>query len=75
VIINNYRGGKVEETNPKIIAELTGVSLLGIVPHDAKINVDKGSHGNIVSLVEKNVDVKKIISFSYYNYLESTSSP
>jgi len=63
VIINNYRGGKVEETNPGIIAELTGVPILGIIPHDTKINVEGGSHGNIVSLVEKNVDIEKIISF------------
>lgn len=70
VIINNYRGGKVEETNPKIIAELTGVPILGIVPSDTKINVDEGIHGNIVSLVEKNVDIGKIISFLFNeNYL------
>ncbi|MCZ7392164.1 MAG: dethiobiotin synthase [Candidatus Methanoperedens sp.] len=63
VIVNNYRGGKVEETNPGIITELTGVHILGIIPHDTKINVEGGSHGNIVSLVEKNVDIEKIISF------------
>ncbi len=63
VIINNYHGGKVEETNPKIIAELTGVPVLGIVPNDTKINVDEGSLGNIVSHVEKNVNIEKIIFF------------
>jgi dethiobiotin synthetase len=65
VIINNYRGGIAEETNPRIIAELAGIAILGIIPHDTKINVEGGSLGNIVSLVEKNVDVKKIISFSH----------
>jgi dethiobiotin synthetase len=65
VIINNYRGGKVEETNPGIITELTGVPILGIIPRDTKINVESGSHGNIVSSVEKNVDIEKIISFLF----------
>lgn len=63
VLINNYRGGKVEETNPGVIAKLAGAPVLGIVPNDTKINVDEGSQGNIVSLVEKNVDIRKIISF------------
>lgn len=63
VIINNYRGGKVEETNPKIIAELTGIPVLGIVPNDTKINVDEGSQGDIVSLVEENVNIRKITSY------------
>ena len=63
VIINNYCGGKVEETNPRIIAELTDITILGIIPSDTKINVDEGSQGDIVSLVEKNVDIGEIISF------------
>ncbi len=62
VIINNYSGGKVEETNPRIIAELTGVPVLGIVHSDTEINVDGGCLGNIISLVEKNVDIRKITS-------------
>jgi len=62
IVINNYRGGIVEETSPEVIAELTGLPILGIIPHDHTINVECGSCGNIVSLVEKNVDIDKIIS-------------
>lgn len=62
IVINNYRGGIAEETNPEVIAQLTGLPILGIIPHDPAINVDGGITGNIVSLVEKNVDMEKIIS-------------
>lgn len=62
-IMNNYMGGIAEETNPKVIAELTGLPILGIIPHDPMTNVESGSCGNIVPLVEKNVDIDKIISF------------
>lgn len=61
-IMNNYRGGIAEETNPEVIAELTSLPILGIIPHDPAINVESGSLGNIVPLVEKNVDLEKIIS-------------
>ncbi len=62
IVINNYRGGIAEETNPEVIAELTGLPILGIIPHDPVINVESGSQGNIVPLVEKNVDLEKIIT-------------
>ncbi|VVB89773.1 ATP-dependent dethiobiotin synthetase BioD [uncultured archaeon] len=61
VIINNYIGGVAEETNPKIINELTGIPTLGIIPHNHIIDVEGGRLGNIVSLVEKNVDIEQII--------------
>lgn len=62
IILNNYTGGLAEETNPEVIAGLTGLPILGIIPHDPTINMESGSPGNIVSLVEKNVDMDKIIS-------------
>ncbi len=63
VIINNYRGGMAEETNPKIISELTGVPVIGIIPHDKTISA--GDVRSIVSLVEKNVDVEAIMKFVF----------
>src|SRR5574341_731696 len=59
VVLNNYRGGIAEETNPKIITELTGVPVLGIIPHDPAIDVEGGRSGNILSLVERSVDMEK----------------
>lgn len=63
VIINDYRGGIVEERNPGIIADMTGIPILGIIPHDPEICSERGLHGKIVSLMENNVDLDKIIKF------------
>lgn len=61
VIINNYRGGAVEEKNPAVICGLTGIPVTGIIPHDPSVCSERGIPGNIVSLVERNVDLDKII--------------
>lgn len=71
IVLNNYRGGIAEETNPKIITELTGVPILGIIPHDPAIDVEGGSLGNILSLVEGSVDMEKIIRSVYKSILGS----
>lgn len=63
VIINNYRGGIVEETNPKMIEELTGVPVLGVVPHDPTICAESGELGNIISLVQEHVNIRKITHY------------
>lgn len=65
VIINNYRGGAAEETSPKIINELTGIPMLGIIPHDPAIDVEEGRPGDIVSLVEGSIDIERIIHFIF----------
>ncbi len=64
VILNNYRGGIAEETNPKIIEELTGIRILGIIPHDPEICTEHGEPGDIISLIEKNIDMEAIIGFN-----------
>ncbi|SNQ61296.1 dethiobiotin synthase [Candidatus Methanoperedens nitratireducens] len=65
VIVNNYRGGVAEETSPKIINELTGIPVLGIIPHDPAIDVEWGRPGDIVSLVEESIDIERIIHFIF----------
>lgn len=65
VIVNNYRGGVAEETSPKIINELTGIPVLGIIPHDPAIDVERGRPGDIVSLVEESIDIERIIHFIF----------
>lgn len=65
IIMNNYRGGSVEDKNPGIIKELTGIPISGIIPNDPSISSENGIPGNIVSLIEKNVDLDRIISFPY----------
>ena len=63
VIINDFRGGFVEEKNPGIITDLTDIPILGIIPNDPDVCSERGAPGNIVSLMEKNVDVDRIIDF------------
>jgi len=47
-----------------VIEDLTGVPILGIVPH---VSAAYGRHEKILSLVEKNVDLEKIISFMSFH--------
>lgn len=60
VIINDFKGGTAEETNPGIIEKLTGVPILGIVPHDDTIDTENGNVGNIVGLVKECVDISNM---------------
>ena len=61
VIINDFKGGMAEETNPGIIEGLTGVPILGIIPHDDTIDTENGNVGNIVGLVQEYVDLEPVI--------------
>lgn len=61
VIINDFKGGMAEETNPGIIEKLTGVPVLGIIPHDDTIDTEDCSIGNIVELVKERVDLESVV--------------
>ncbi len=61
VILNNYKGGLAEETNPEAIEKLTGVPVLGIIPHDSRISTEEGELGDIVALVERHVDISRLM--------------
>lgn len=57
IIINDYRDEDMsEKTNPSLIAEFSGVPLLGIIQH-----TDDPSLDNVVSIVESAVDWGKLI--------------
>lgn len=64
VIINNYKGGIAEETNPQVLSKLTDVPILGIVPHDPTIedNAEYVAPENIISLIREHVDMEQIVS-------------
>ncbi len=61
VIINEYRGGLVDEKNPGVITDLTGIPILGIIPNCPNVCSERDMPGNILSLMEKNVDADRII--------------
>ncbi|MBN2376044.1 MAG: dethiobiotin synthase [Sedimentisphaerales bacterium] len=48
VVINGYQPDSAdlaEQTNPEIIAEMTGLNILAITPYDKKVNVERGRLG------------------------------
>ncbi|MBF7082987.1 dethiobiotin synthase [Desulfallas sp. Bu1-1] len=66
IIINGLKedeAGLAERTNPGLIAELSGVPVLGIIPYVDSVNVDTCTTGQIVEKVETNIDLKKILNF------------
>lgn len=65
VVFNGYRGTDVEmseDSNADVIASMSGVKVLGKVPYDDSIDVEKGMVGRVVELVEKYVDVDAVVS-------------
>jgi len=49
-----------EKTNPGLIEELSGIPVVGLIPLDADLDVDKYNPGQISKLVGEGVDWKKI---------------
>ena len=47
--------------NPGIIEKLTGVAVLGIIPHDDTVDTEDCSIGNIVELVQEHVDLGNVV--------------
>jgi dethiobiotin synthetase len=61
IIINGLKeseAGLAEKTNPGLIAELSGVPVMGIIPFDDGVDVDTGKPGRIIELVEAGIDWK-----------------
>ncbi|MCL5781734.1 MAG: dethiobiotin synthase [Firmicutes bacterium] len=58
VIINGLSPGtdQVENLNPWVIKELSGVPLFGVVPFSPSIDVDKRKIGNLVELMEDSLN-------------------
>lgn len=64
IIINGFKrhtAGPAEKTNPGLIEELSGVPVVGTVPHDPDLDVDAYKPGRIAELVEKGVNWAKIL--------------
>ena len=64
VIINGYQpehAGIAEKTNPRLIEELADVPVLGVVPMADGMDVYQQQLGNIVELINKHVDLDKLL--------------
>ena len=60
ILVNNYdeNGGPAEKNSPSTIHEITGVPILGVLPYIK----DYESLESMISCIEKNVDLKSLIS-------------
>ena len=60
ILVNNYdeNGGPAEKNSPITIHEMTGVPILGVLPHVK----DYENLESMISCIEKNVDLKSLIS-------------
>jgi len=65
IIINGLKeseAGAAEKTNPGLIAELSGVPVIGIIPYDTSVDVDTCKPGRVAELVADAVDWKMILT-------------
>lgn len=59
IVINNLKkeeNGMAEKTSPTLIAEFSGLPVLGIVPHAEGVDVEECRPGNIVEQVDKSIN-------------------
>lgn len=57
------QAGLAEKYNPGLIEELADVPVLGVVPMAEGLDVYRRQPGNIIELVEKNVDIEGLLHF------------
>jgi len=50
------------QTSPEVVTQISGVSSLGITPHDPNVDVDGGCLGNLKNLVRKHLDLNIILT-------------
>lgn len=64
VVINGYPDtpGVAEATNPAVIAALTGVPLLGVLPHRPEVDVQSGRTEPMTAAVEHCLDLEPILA-------------
>lgn len=65
IVFNGYRGMGAEmseDSNADVISGMSGVKVLGKVPYDDSIDVEKGIAGRVVELVGKYVDMDAVVS-------------
>ncbi len=64
IVINGpkkKKSGLAEKTNPRIIEELSGISILGTLPFDSQVNLATCNLGNIIEMTQKQIDLHQIM--------------
>jgi dethiobiotin synthetase len=52
--------GFVEETNPMVVQDLTGVEVFGTIPYDSHLRVDRNLQGNTLKFIERYVNINSL---------------
>ena len=73
IVISNYPWdpGIPEQTNPELILSMTGVNILGVLPHDNTISVEKGNIGKLKVLAESGLSTELGGKFDIEQFISS----
>lgn len=73
IVISNYPWdpGIPEQTNPELILSMTGVSILGVLPHDNSLSVEKGDIGNLRELASSGLSQELGGAFDIEDFISS----
>ena len=53
--------GFVEETNPRIVQDLTGIEVFGTIPYDSHLRVEKNLQGNTLKFIERYINIGSLM--------------
>ncbi|MGB3363709.1 MAG: hypothetical protein WBB48_02920, partial [Thermodesulfobacteriota bacterium] len=73
IVISNYPWdpGIPEQTNPELLLSMTGVNILGILPHDNSLSVEKGDIGNLRDLAKSGLSQELGGTFDIEEFISS----
>lgn len=73
IVISNYPWdpGIPEQTNPELLLSMTGENILGILPHDNLISVEKGDIGNLRDLAKSGLSQELGGTFDIQEFISS----
>ncbi|MGB2691212.1 MAG: hypothetical protein WBC96_01820, partial [Thermodesulfobacteriota bacterium] len=73
IVISNYPWdpGIPEQTNPELLLSMTGVNILGILPHDNLLSVEKGDIGNLRDLANSGLSQELGGTFDIEEFISS----
>lgn len=73
IVISNYPWdpGIPEQTNPELLMSMTGVNILGVLPHDNSLSVEKGDVGNLKELAKTGLSKELGGTFDIEEFISS----
>lgn len=73
IVISNFPWdpGIPEQTNPELILSMTGVNILGVLPHDNSLSVEKNRAGNLKELAKSGLSPELGGEFDIQHFISS----